>query len=349
MGIAPEDKDLKRRSKVKRLIIASTALAMTAALSAAPAIAQKTYSMKIGLVAVNDSTHRQADWLKKKIEAKSANRIKVGVFPGGQLGKIPRQIEGIQLGTQEAFNGPPGFFVGINRAFMVTDAPGLFKDIQHHHRAVNHEPFREKFLNLAENKGIVGGSIWSCGDTAVATLKPFKKLSDIKGLKIRVLATPLERAVMEKMGATGVPMPFSEVLPGLQRGTIDGVRTGMIVMYPTKFYTVAKHVTLIGTAHIACGQFLSKAWLKTLPDDLRNVVMQAQRDVTPFAGKWGEELTRAAEKSWAKFGEVHYLDKAEREALIKAVAPVGDEILGKDPRTSGMFALLKEAAAATRK
>jgi TRAP-type C4-dicarboxylate transport system substrate-binding protein len=214
---------------------------------------------------------------------------------------------------------------------------------------VNHEPFREKFMNLAADKGIVGGSIWSCGDTAVNTVKPFKTLADIKGKKIRVLATPLERAVMEKMGATGVPMPYTEVLPGMQRGTIDGVRTGIIVMYPSKFYTVAKHVTLIGTAHIACAQFLSGAWLKSLPDDLRNIVLTAQRDVTPLVGKWGEDLTRENEKKWEKVGQVYRLPEAERADLIKRVSTIGDEILGTDERTRDVYALLKDAAKATRK
>ncbi len=334
---------------MKRTVMTCVAAAAGLFLASGAANAEKTYTMKIGFVTVNDSNHLQANWLKKEIEAKSNGRIKVGVYPAAQLGKIPRQIEGIQLGTQEAFNIPPGFFIGINRSFMVTDAPGMFQDVMHQYRAVNHEPFRSKFLNLAADKGIVGGSIWSCGDTSVNTVKPFKTLADIRGKKIRVLATPLERAVMEKMGATGVPMPYTEVLPGMQRGTIDGVRTGIIVMYPSKFYTVAKHVTLIGSGHIACAQFLSGAWLKSLPNDLRKVVMQAQRDVTPLVGKWGEELTRANEKKWEKVGTVHRLPASERAELIKKISTIGDEILGKDKRTNEMYALLKEAVKATRK
>ena len=197
---------------MKRLLTVSAILAAGAAFTVAPASAQKTYTMKIGFVTINDSNHRMASWMKKDLEAKSGGRIKVGVFPAGQLGKVPRQIEGIQLGTQESFLIPPGFFVGINRAYMVTDAPGLFDSIAHQYRAANHPPFRDRFFKLGEDKGILGNAIWSCGDTAVNTIKPFRKLADIKGLKIRVLATPLERAVMEKMGATGVPMPYTEVL-----------------------------------------------------------------------------------------------------------------------------------------
>lgn len=69
---------------------------------------------------------------------------------------------------------------------------------------------------------------------------------------------------------------------------------------------------------------------------------------TPLVSKWGEELMRSAEKKWEKVGEVVRLSREERAGVIKRGAPIGDEILGKDPRTSGMFTLLKEAALAPR-
>lgn len=334
---------------MKRSLIALAALAAGTAFAAGPANAQKTYTMKIGFVTINDSNHIQANWLKKEIEAKSGGRIKVGVFPAAQLGKIPRQIEGIQLGTQEALQIPPGFFVGVNRGFMVPDSPGLFDNVQHQFRALNHPPFRDKFLMQGESKGFIGTMAWSCGDTSIATLKPFTNLEDIKGRKIRVLATPLERAVMEKLGAIGVPMPYTEVLPAMQRKVIDGVRSGIIVMYPSKFYTVAKHITLTGMGFIACGQWLSKAWLKSLPDDLRGVVYQAAKDATPHAGKWGEDMTRAAERDWAKAAVVHRLSAADAAEFRRRVAPIGDDILGDDPRTKEIYGLLKAAVVATRK
>lgn len=334
---------------MKRLLIASAAIAAGAALAAAPAQAQKTYNMKIGMVTINDSNHFSANWQKKFIEEKSGGRIKVGVFPAAQLGKIPRQIEGIQLGTQEAFNIPPGFFIGIDKRFMVTDAPGIFDDIQHATRAVNHPEFRDTFVNMGEKKGFVINYVWGCGDTSIATLKPFKTLAELKGRKIRVLATPLEREVIKTMGATGIPIPYSEVLPGLQRGTIDGVRSAVIVMYPSKFWTVAKHITLTGMGQITCGQFLSTAWLKKLPADLRNIVMESGKQVTPMAGNWGHDLTKKAEENWGKDANVYRLSGADQAELRKRVAPIGDQILANDPVTKDMYALLKKAIAATKK
>jgi TRAP-type transport system periplasmic protein len=334
---------------MKRLLLASVAIAAGAAFAVAPAQAQKTYKMKIGMVTINDSNHFSANFQKKYIEEKSGGRIKVGVFPAAQLGKVPRQIEGVQLGTQEAFNIPPGFFIGIDKRFMVTDAPGMFDDMAHAQRALEHPKFRDKFVNLGADKGFIINYLWACGDTSIATVKPFKTLADLKGRKIRVLATPLEREVIKTMGATGIPMPYSEVLPGMQRKTIDGVRSAIIVMHPSKFWTVAKHITLTGMGQISCGQFLSTAWLKKLPSDLRQIVMDSGKAVQPKSAGWGQSLTKKAEENWAKDATVHRLSAADQAELRKRVSPIADQILENDPATKDMYALLKEAVAATRK
>lgn len=322
---------------------------VAAALASSAAVAAEKYTMKIGMATINDSNHVMAKWMAEDIAKRTNGRLEVKVFPAAQLGTIPRQVEGIQLGTQEAFLGPPGFLIGLNQAFMVTDAPGVFDSIAHQSKALNHDSFRDKFFRLAEDKGVVGNAIWSCGDTSINTVKPFEKLADLKGKKIRVLATPIERAVMEKLGATGVPMPYTEVLPGMQRGTIDGVRTGVIVMYPSKFYTVAKYLNLTALGHISCGQWLSAAWLKKLPSDLQKAVFDSGRAVTPHVIKWGEEMTRAAEKKWVEAGgKVNRLPEAERKWAREAVASIGPDILGKNEKTQAMFTLMLDAVKATR-
>jgi len=335
---------------MKKINAVFAAAAAAAAVLSAGAVGAKTINMKIGMVTINDSNHNTSNWMKKEIEAKTNGRIKVGVFPAAQLGKIPRQIEAIQLGTQEVFMIPPGFFIGIDKRFMVTDAPGMFTDEKHATRAVNQPEFFNTFSQMGANKGFVLMSMWGCGGTSIATLKPFKKLADLKGRKIRVLATPLERAVIGSLGATGVPIPYSEVLPSLQRKTIDGVRSSIGVMHPSKFWTVAKSITLTGMAQITCGSFASTAWLNKLPSDLKKIVMDVAKASTKHAGKWGHDLTRAAEKNWAseKGTAVYRLSDAEQAELIKRVRPIGDKILGQDPKTKDIFALLKKVAAATR-
>ncbi|MEC7490924.1 MAG: TRAP transporter substrate-binding protein [Pseudomonadota bacterium] len=332
---------------MKRILTPIAAL-LAGALCLTGSATAKTFTMKIGFVTINDSNHLLANWQQKYLEKHSNGRIKVKVYPAAQLGKIPRQIEGVQLGTQEAFHIPPGFFLGINKGLMVVDTPGLFDNIHHQSLAVNHPSVRDHFRTLAQKAGVIGNVLWSAGDTSVATVKPFKTLADMKGRKIRVLATPLERAVMGAMGATGVPMPYSEVLPAMQRNVVDGVRSGIIVMYPSKFYTAAKYVTLTQQAQILCWQALSIAWLKTLPDDLKKLIVKAGKESTVHAARWGNDMTRQAEKDWEKVGKVYRLPAADQKKLRELVKPIGDQILGSDPKTKPTYELMKKAAAATR-
>jgi len=328
-----------------------TAMAAGLVLGLSPTVGlAKTYIMKTGFATIHDSQHKSAQWMKKELAKTTGGQIEVKIFPLSQLGKIPRQIEGIQLGTQEAFITPPGFFVGINAAFQVPDAPALFDDMLHQSRALNHPTVRNKFLNLANHAGVVGNYIWCAGDTSFATSKPFKTLADLRGRKIRVLASKIEVALMKEFGAAGIPMPFTEVLPAIQRRVVDGVRSGIIVMGPMKFYTAAKHLTLTGQGYIPSAMWLSKVWLNKLPADIQKAIFAAGKKVTPMVAQWGHDLTKHWEKKWSELGGVvHQLSAADKKEFADRVRPLGDKMLGTNPKTAEMYKLLKAAAASTRK
>ena len=69
------------------------------------------------------------------------------------------------------------------------------------------------------------------------------------------------------------------------------------MMHPSKFWTVAKHITLTGMAQITCGSFTSTAFLNKLPKDLKKVVMDAAKASTVHAGKWGMTSPELPRKS----------------------------------------------------
>ncbi len=120
------------------------------------------------------------------------------------------------------------------------------------------------------------------------------------------------------------------------------------MMYPSKFYTAAKHVTLTQQGQILCWQALSMAWLKTLPADLNKMIVTAGKLSTIHAARWGNDMTRQAEKDWAKVGSVYRLPAADQKKLRQLTSTIGDEILGNDPKTKPTYELMKKAVVATR-
>ena len=98
-----------------------------------------------------------------------------------------------------------------------------------------------------------------------------------------------------------------------------------------------------------CGSFTSTAFLNKLPKDLKKLLRMQQKHQR-FTLASGDMITRAAEKEWAgeKGAFVYKLSAPEQKELISRVRPIGDRILGEDPKTKDIYAMLKKAAAATR-
>lgn len=322
-----------------------TAAALGAGVALAPMAASAATIMKIGFVTINDGQHKSANWIAKEVMKRTNGSIDVKVFPAAQLGKIPRQIEGVLLGTQEAFISPPGFFKGLNAAFAAPDAPGLFDSFAHQTKTMNHPTVREKFLNLATAKGVTGLYISAAGASALAMRDPVRKLSDVKGKKIRVLASPMEVAIMRSLGAAGTPMAYSEVLPAIQRRVLDGASSAITVMGPSKFYTAAKYITPTHFTYIPTTMWTSAKWLAKLSAKERAILVQVGKEVAPVANKWSEDDTKTWEAKWAtEGGTVIRLNEAERKAALDKLRPMGDAIFMKDPKIAPMYKLIKAAA-----
>src|SRR5438876_11306687 len=134
-------------------LLLGLAAMLTSALAPLPAAAQ-TIPSKAATATLNDVQH---EWCKRfgaRLEQRTGGRIKPQVFPASQLGSIPRMIEGVQTGTIESWIGPPEFLVGVDPRFQALTAPYLFDTIDHASRVINDHEFVDRFLVMAEGKGI---------------------------------------------------------------------------------------------------------------------------------------------------------------------------------------------------
>src|SRR5262245_36093366 len=126
-----------------RKLIAALALAATPVATVAA-----DFTMKVGFATMNDIQHQWANWYKEALEARSKGRIEVKLFPRGQLGPIASQIEGLQLGTVEAFTTPADFFAGMDPRFGTFSIPLLFKDAAHAEKVLLDPAMNNEILAL---------------------------------------------------------------------------------------------------------------------------------------------------------------------------------------------------------
>ena len=311
--------------------------------------AAQTFTPRIGNCTINDAVHRHIEVLRDELDKQSNGRIKGELFINCQLGNIARQVEGVQLGTQDFFTIPPGNLVGVDPRYSVTDVPGIFQSFAHAHASINHPGFYDKYAQIGRDKGLYTVSLWQSGQTAYLTLKPLRTIEEFKGLKFRVLATKFETELMSRYGATGVPIPFPEIVPSLMSKMIDGARTAPLVMASAKMYTAAKYATMTGDTYIPIITFASTQWMQKLPADLRELVLKVSSQVKDRGLQMAIADQDAAMKSLAENGvELIRLSPEQQAEWMRRARQASDDYFGNEPNMKDLYAALKEAAEKTR-
>lgn len=317
--------------KAWKLAIGLVALAFALGGTRSSAVAAE-FVMKFGTATFNESQHQYIKFYKEALEKTSGGRIEVGVYPRSELGPIPRMIDGLQLGTIEAYIGPADFFVGVEPRFGVFSTPMLFKNGDHASAVVMDPALNSYILGLGEAKGIIGLATFCVGPSNYAAKSPIMTLADFSGKKLRVNATAMEREKMKRLGATAVPMPLNEVLPGLQRGVIDGTMSGTSIFVSMKFNDVVKTVTVTNDTMLVALAVVSKAWLDKLPPDLRKMVIDVGHETQARAHKWEQDFTKGLDKQWAEMGgQIHPLPAEDLAKMRTLLASVGDDVSKDQP------------------
>lgn len=300
--------------------------------------AQQTYSMKLATATINDIQHHWQKQFKKRLEARAGGRLKIRIYPASQLGSIPRMIEGLLLGTVESFVTPTAFIVGTEPRFQIMDAPGVFDGPEHIHRILNDPEFRRHILGLAEKKGLKGVAIFFNSPMVILSRKPIRTFADFKGQKIRTFASPLQTAPLQRLGATPVPMPLSEVMPALQSGNIDGLLAGIPILTAFKYYDAAKAVTQTHSSMVISMGLVSKRWFDGLPADLQKIIVEEGQNAQEGLLEWAIANLARANKVWTdNGGELISLSPADKTRMMTEMAMVANKLYAADDKLKGEF------------
>jgi TRAP-type transport system periplasmic protein len=328
-----------------RALLTACGVILTALLPFAGDARSQAIVMKMSTATLNDTQH---EWMKRfaaAIEKNSNGRIKGEVYPASQLGAIPRQIEGTQLGSVQAWIGPPEFMVGIDMRYELLSVPGLFKSDDQVIKTIADPEFSKAFLALGANKGLVGVTMFPSGPMAFLMRTPMRTLADLKGKKIRVLASPFQMEQLTRLGGTGVPLSLGDVLPAIQQGTLDGAMSALPVFTALQYYDAAKYINETGHAYIITIVVFSKKWFDGLPADLQRVLLATAQELQGgITGHYRDFLVQQR-KVWVdKGGELLKLSPAEQAELIQKVTPVGPDIVKAKPELKPTWDTLLAAA-----
>ncbi|WPB57821.1 DctP family TRAP transporter solute-binding subunit [Xylophilus sp. GOD-11R] len=154
---------------------------------------------------------------------------------------------------------------------------------------------------------------------------------DLKGLKIRVVGSPLFLETMTALGANPTQMSWADAQPALASGAVDGQENPMAVYMAAKLHTVGqKYLTLWGYVADPLIFVVNKdVWASWTPADqaiVRQAAVDAGKEEIGIARKGLVEADKPLVKELTGLGvTVTQLTPTQHEAFTKATRPVYDK------------------------
>lgn len=300
------------------------ALAALLPMTAAQAADIKERTLKFAFQ--NNKGHPQelgAQKFADLVAARSGGKIKVKLFPGGQLGGDVQTISAVQGGTIEVTVLNSGILQSLSKEFAVFDFPFLFANPQEAD-AVTDGPFGQGLHTKLAARGLVGLGYWDLGFRNITNSKhPITRVEDIAGLKLRVIQSPIYVDIFTALGANPTPLAWPEVYSALEQKAVDGQENPNTTIRTAKLNEVQRH--LAQTRHIYNPQslvFSKKLW-DTLSADERKIITDAATEATAYQRQVSRQQANEALEDLKKAGmQVTEIAPAELQRMRDKVKPV---------------------------
>jgi C4-dicarboxylate-binding protein DctP len=237
--------------------------------------------------------HKAAEMFKQMVEQRSKGHYEVQIYPAQQLGGLRDQVEGVSLGTIELTQQTPATVSLFVPKVMILDFPFLWTSEQAMWKVLD-GPLGQELLQSLEAKGLKGVDFWSSGYKNFTTgRKPIRTPDDFKGMKIRVIPSPLLAAQYEAWGASPTPVDFKELYTALQQGLVDGQENPAGTIVDVKLYEVQKYMTESRHGFLHYVMMFNKKWFDAQSKANQDILVQAVKE----AGRWERKamLDRDAE------------------------------------------------------
>lgn len=314
--------------RISFVFLVLAVLSAVALVTASPAKSEPIV-MKFGLAApdLNPSfwaTHY--NMFKYEVERKSNNRIKVELIWGGALGSPSDRLKQVMMGQIQGADTAEGPLAQVFKPVQVFSIPYLFENESQAWRVYDGPLVQEMNELLRKKTGLRILHWWESGGFKQWTNseRAIKTPADMKGLKLRVMPSPVFQKLVTSLGGSPTPISFGELYGALKNKAVDGQNNALSLVNLFKYYQVQKYVTVDNHVYAVSAMVINDKFYQSLPDDLKKVIDNAQKlslAVNRGVSRYTDHL--AIESLKANGMEIYFPTPAERNAFRDtAQAPV---------------------------
>lgn len=243
-------------------------------------------------------------YFAKLVEEKTEGRVKIEVYPSGQLGEEEVTVEQTQFGAIDLVRISISPLTQYNDSLNVLMLPYLYSSREQMFRVLDGE-IGEKYLLSLEDNNLIGLCWFDSGArNFYNTKKEIKSVDDLKGLKIRVQNSALMMGLVEALGASATPMSFGEVYSALQTGVIDGAENNWPSYDSTSHYNVAKYYVEDEHTRVPEMILINKNSLAKLSEGDQTILKEAAKEAAIKQREYWNEREEVSKKKIIESGNV---------------------------------------------
>ncbi len=268
-----------------------------------------------------------------KVKEKTQGRINIKLYPGVSLlqGDQTREFSALRQGVIDMAIGSTINWSPQVKQLNLFSMPFLMPDYAAIDALTQGEVGKQIFDTL-DKSGVVPLAWGENGYRELSNSKhAVKTPADLKGLKIRVVGSPLFLDTFTALGANPTQMSWADAQPAFASGAVDGQENPLSIFTAAKLQNVSqKYITMWGYVADPLIFVVNKeVWNSWTPADreaVRQAAIEAGREEIALARKGLVEAGRPLLKEIEGLGvTVTQLTPAEREAFVKATRPVYDK------------------------
>jgi TRAP-type C4-dicarboxylate transport system substrate-binding protein len=181
------------------------------------------------------------------VRERTGGRINIKQYPGASLvqGQQDREFAAMRQGIIDVLCGAPINWSGTVRELGVFTLPFILPDHKAWDAATTSPAVLDEYFDLVRKAGAEPLAVGETGYRQISNSKrPIKAPDDLKGIKVRVVGSPMYGEIMTGMGANPTFMSWADAQPALASGAVDAQENPLEVFLAAKIHTLGqKYVT----------------------------------------------------------------------------------------------------------
>lgn len=298
----------------RQIVIGGSALLM----GAPGLLLAQTKELRLGILTPNGhpwniAAQKVADTLKKE----SNGRLNLTIYPSGQLGNEAAMLQQMQTGALDMgwimaaeLGSRVPTIAAITAPYIVDSTPKIAKLVRH--------PVAMSLLDvLPVETGTVGLAWGITGMRAIFSAKDITKISDIKGMKLRINPTPAYRDFYQLLGAAPTPVATPQVFDAMSNGQVDGLEADLEFSWNQRFDKVSKSILQMNAIFMPVVALVSgRVWQATSAADKELITRAVKAALNTQIDELADNEPKLIEQFKATKIPFRYANSADAQAVI---------------------------------